>query len=65
MAQISLRVDDNLKKNAEIIFNEIGLNMSTAINIFLKAVTKFRLNCVRIRFTVKKILKNSKNVLQI
>lgn len=40
MAQISLRVDDNLKKNAEIIFNEIGLNMSTAINIFLKAVVR-------------------------
>ena len=40
MAQISLHVDDNLKKNAEIIFNEIGLNMSTAINIFLKAVVR-------------------------
>lgn len=40
MAQISLRVDDNLKKNAEITFNEIGLNMSTAINIFLKTVVR-------------------------
>ncbi|QCD52230.1 type II toxin-antitoxin system RelB/DinJ family antitoxin [Campylobacter sp. RM16192] len=36
MAQISLRIDDNVKKNAEKVCEEIGLSMSTAINIFLK-----------------------------
>ena len=38
MAQISLRVDDDLKRSAERTFDDIGLSMSTAINIFLKTV---------------------------
>ena len=38
MAQISLRVDDELKRGAEKTLNDIGLSMSTAINIFLKKV---------------------------
>jgi len=40
MAQISLRVDDELKRNAERAFDDIGLSMSTAINIFLKTVVR-------------------------
>ncbi len=40
MAQISLRVDDDVKRSAEKTFNEIGLSMSTAINIFLKTVVR-------------------------
>ena len=40
MAQISLRVDDDVKRDAERTFEDIGLNMSTAINIFLKAVVR-------------------------
>ena len=40
MAQISLRVDDEVKRNAERTLNDIGLNMSTAINIFLKTVVR-------------------------
>ncbi len=40
MAQISLRVDDAVKREAETIFEEIGLSMTTAINIFLKAVAR-------------------------
>lgn len=40
MAQISLRVDDEVKRNAERTFDDIGLSMSTAINIFLKAVVR-------------------------
>ena len=40
MAQISLRVDDEVKRNAERTFEDIGLSMSTAINIFLKAVVR-------------------------
>lgn len=40
MAQISLRVDDDVKKNAEATLNEIGLSMSTAITIFLKTVAR-------------------------
>ena len=40
MAQISLRVDDDVKRNAEKTLNDIGLSMSTAINIFLKTVAR-------------------------
>ena len=40
MAQISLRVDDDVKKNAERTLDDIGLSMSTAINVFLKAVVR-------------------------
>lgn len=40
MAQISLRVDDEVKRSAERIFDDIGMSMSTAINIFLKTVVR-------------------------
>ncbi|MBE5040772.1 type II toxin-antitoxin system RelB/DinJ family antitoxin [Ructibacterium gallinarum] len=40
MAQISLRVDDTVKLNAEKTLDEIGLSMSSAINIFLKTVAR-------------------------
>ena len=40
MPQINLRVDDNLKSSAERTLNDIGLSMSTAINIFLKTVVR-------------------------
>ena len=36
MAQISLRIDDEVKKNAEQVCAEIGISMATAINIYLK-----------------------------
>lgn len=40
MAQINVRVDDDIKRNAERTFDDIGLSMSTAINIFLKTVVR-------------------------
>lgn len=36
MAQINIRIDDNLKEKAEVLFAELGLNMSTAFNIFIR-----------------------------
>ena len=36
MATITIRVDEKVKKEAEELFHEMGLNMSTAMNIFLK-----------------------------
>lgn len=42
MAQISLRVDDDIKKGAEQTCADIGLSMSTAINIFLKKLARER-----------------------
>ena len=40
MAQVSFRVDDDIKKKAERTFDDIGMSMSTAINIYLKAVVR-------------------------
>lgn len=33
---INIRVDKDLKKQAEIFFDDLGLNMSTAINLFIR-----------------------------
>ena len=42
MAQttINVRMDEDLKKQFEIFCNETGLNMSTAINMFIKTVVR-------------------------
>ena len=36
MANINIRIDEDLKKDAEALFNDLGLSMTTAINLFLK-----------------------------
>ena len=36
MATVTARVDENVKKEAETLFKKMGLNMSTAMNLFLK-----------------------------
>lgn len=35
---ITIRMDEKLKKQAEILFEDMGLNMTTAITMFAKAV---------------------------
>ena len=40
MAQINIRMDDDLKKQADILFNELGLNMTTAFNIFVRQTVR-------------------------
>ena len=40
MTQINIRVDDEVKRDAEVTLDAIGLSMSTAINIFLKKVAR-------------------------
>ena len=37
---ISVRVEDKLKKEAGDVFREIGMDMSTAITIYLKQVVR-------------------------
>lgn len=36
MATITIRVDDKTKQQAEELFNNLGLNLTSAINIYLK-----------------------------
>ncbi len=33
--QINFRIDENVKKDAEIVLNDLGLTMSAAITVFL------------------------------
>lgn len=40
MAQISFRVDDKVKLDAEKTLDAIGLSMSAAMNIFLKTIAR-------------------------
>ena len=37
---ISIRMDVELKKQAEQLFSELGLNMTTAFNIFLRQAVR-------------------------
>jgi len=34
--QVTFRTDESLKKEAETLFNQMGLNMTTALNVFLR-----------------------------
>ena len=40
MAQINIRIDDNLKNSAEMLFDDLGLNISTAVIMFIRKVNK-------------------------
>jgi len=37
---LNIRIDADLKKQAEEIFNELGLNMSTALTVFLRQTVR-------------------------
>ena len=37
---LNVRTDKAVKDQAEAIFNELGLNMTTAVNMFLKTVIR-------------------------
>lgn len=38
--QVSFRIDEDVKQNAELALNDMGLTMSAAITVFLKKVGK-------------------------
>jgi len=40
MAQINIRIDDDLKSRADALFNELGLNMTTACIIFIRQTVR-------------------------
>ena len=37
---LNVRLDTELKKNAETLFSDLGLSMSTAINLFLRQAVR-------------------------
>jgi len=52
---VTLRVDDELKKQADSLFNELGLNLTTAFNMFLRQSVREQ----RITFQVTKNVPNA------
>ncbi|HCX62856.1 MAG TPA: type II toxin-antitoxin system antitoxin, RelB/DinJ family [Clostridiales bacterium] len=49
MANLNIRVDDTLKKQAEVVFSELGISLSAATTMFLKQVVR----CNGIPFELK------------
>lgn len=47
---ITIRLDEDLKKEAEALFSDLGLNMTTAITVFMKQAVREQ----RIPFTLSK-----------
>lgn len=37
---LNIRTDKDVKNQAEMIFNELGINMTTAVNMFLRATIR-------------------------
>ncbi len=52
---INIRVDATLKQEAEKLFNDLGLNMSSAITMFLKSSVSYE----GIPFEVKRLTPNA------
>ena len=38
---LNVRVDENLKRSAESIYNELGMNLTTALNLFLRSSVRY------------------------
>ena len=38
---LNVRVDETLKRRAESIFNELGMNLTTALNLFLRSTVRY------------------------
>ena len=50
-ANLSVRIDENDKKSFEVFCNETGMNVSVAINMFIKTVLRehklpFEITCI-------------------
>lgn len=52
---VTFRVDDELKKQAEDLFSDLGMNLSTAFNIFLRQSVREQ----QIPFSVSKNVPNA------
>ncbi len=52
---INVRVDSELKQEAEALFSDLGLNMSSAINMFLRSA----INHNGIPFEIKRPMPNA------
>ena len=37
---VTIRMDENVKKQSEQVLRELGINMSTAVNVYMRAIAK-------------------------
>ncbi|MCL2048152.1 MAG: type II toxin-antitoxin system RelB/DinJ family antitoxin [Defluviitaleaceae bacterium] len=37
---VTIRMDENVKKHSEQVLHELGLNISTAINMYMRAIAR-------------------------
>ena len=63
MAQIAVNVDENVKHDIEKLYNSLGLNINTAVNIFFQQCLieqgfPFQQKTVRKHIPLKERLKN-------
>ena len=42
MAQVNIRIDDDLKERAEVFLDELGFTFSSAFNVFIKQAIRER-----------------------
>ena len=42
MSKITISMDSELKKEAEALFSELGINFSTAVNIFIRRAIRYQ-----------------------
>ncbi len=57
-ANINIRIDSNLKQEAERLFTDLGLNMTSAITMFLKTAVMRE----GIPFEVKRVAPNPETI---
>ena len=60
---LNIRIDENLKREAETLFSDLGLNMSSAITIFLKSAVDYRGIPFEIRKSNQAVSVNNEDIL--
>ncbi|MCL2754898.1 MAG: type II toxin-antitoxin system RelB/DinJ family antitoxin [Oscillospiraceae bacterium] len=40
MTQVNVMIDEHLKQRADILFDELGMSMATAFNVFVRQVVR-------------------------
>ena len=55
---VTIRMDKKLKEEAEMLFNDLGLNMSTALTAFVKQAVREQ----RIPFVISKNVLNQDSI---
>lgn len=64
IANINIKIDSELKKQAEALFTDLGMNMTTALNIFMRqAVRENRIpfEITRDPYSLEKAVSDSRN----